>query len=291
MKKTIVLILVALFVISLPAMAARVINKPIPHDPICVYQAYCGLTCEEVNGNKVFQGFNGLGDDVIKAVPGVLAIDPGWVGPANGWPNFVSAAQAVGLELNITNVALKKEVPYWPCTVDGFGGQGGIVQGSNNVRLWWPLMYELPGTQWTLTVSYKTLPWMDPANHELATTHQDVWVWKVCADLEHLKNLIDLFHQLPVGSLQVPIINGEALYCELIARVEALQEADPADPQTTADFFDLDMLIENSCITVACGEPTTELGIRNTTENPACCKLQADVEWIMEELGVLFPSK
>lgn len=289
MKKIIVLTMIALFVLSLPAMAAKVLNVPICHEPICVYQAYCGLTCPDDGSNQWFLGFNGLGADVIKAVPGVLAIDPGGTQPAGGWPNFVSASQA-GISWTVTNVALKKVVPVWPCTVEGFGGQGGTVQGSDKVRLWWPLMYELPGTNWTLTVSYKTLPWIDPANNELATTHQDVWKWQVCADLEHLLNLVDLFHQLPVGSLQVPIINGEALYNELICRIEALMEADPADPQTTADFFDLDMLIENSCATVACGGPA-EIGIRNTTENPACCKLQADVEYIMEQLGVLFPNK
>ena len=93
MKKIIVLTMIALFVLSLPAMAAKVLNVPICHPPICVYQAYCGSTCVE-NGNQWFLGFNGLGDDVIKAVPGVLAIDPGGTGPANGWPNFVSASQA-----------------------------------------------------------------------------------------------------------------------------------------------------------------------------------------------------
>ncbi|MGI6295670.1 MAG: hypothetical protein ACOX3G_06240 [Armatimonadota bacterium] len=295
MKKTIVVILIALFAISVPTWAAKVLVVPYDHcdEPFVVYQAYCGATCPEA-GNQVFQGLNGFGDDVITAVPGVLAIDPGGTCPENGWPNFVTASTVPnGLSWQITNIALKKEAPAYFCSIPAFNQECYTVQGSNNVRLWWPLMYELPGTCWKLTVSYKTDQlWADPANpNHPSTAHQEVWCWYVDADLEHLDLLVDLFHELPVGSLQVPIICSEALYDTIKCKIDALICADPADPQTTAKFWDLRMFIENNCDTALCGEPFVECGIRNTLENPACCKLQADVEYIGNKLGVFFPAK
>lgn len=294
MKKTILLIMVALFIISVPAMAARVVNKPITHECFTLYQAYCGATCPGV-GNQVFQGLNGFGEDVIEAVPGILAINPGGFGPVKGWPNFVTASQSGGPadgSWTVTNVSMRKTVPTYICTV-AIGGAAVLQQGSENIRLWWPLMYELPGTEWTLTISYKTIVWDDDgAGPNLpATTHQDVWCWKVDATLESLANLVDLFHELPVGSCQVPILNGKDLYESIEDAISTLQAMDPSDPEMAEVFNSFILLLEDSCLTVDCGSCSADLGIRNTTENPACCKLLADADWIINALDVNIPSK
>jgi len=293
MKKTILLIMVALFIISVPAMAARVVNKPISHDPFLLYQAYCGATCVGA-GNQVNLGLNGFGADVIKAVPGVLAIDPGGIDPVKGWPNFVSASLPGGPAdgWTVTNVSLRKTVPTYVCTV-AIGGAAVLQQGSANIRLWWPLMYELPGTKWVLTVSYKTSVWDDDgAGPNLAaTTHQDVWEWDVTASLASLANLVDLFHELPVGSCQVALINGADLYKQIQTTITTLEGMNPADPEMAEVFNSFILLLEDSCLTVDCGTCSNDLGIRNTSENPACCKLLADADYIIDALGVNIPSK
>jgi len=303
MKTTIFLILVAIIAISVPAMSARVVNIPIPHEPFCVFQAYCGQTCLGItdgetatNGflcqNHAFLGLRGPGADVITAVPGVLSIVPGTdSADVINWSNYVSAA-AAGIAYTVTNTTLRKTVPTYECT-QSIGGAAVLQQGTANIRRWWPLMYELPGTCWVLTITYRTSVWDDDgtAGPNLpATTHQDVWKWCVCADLDHLINLVDLFHELPVGSCQVPLISSESLYAELIASIQALQAMDPADPEMSEAFNAFILLIEDNCLTVDCGLCVPELGIRNTTENPACCKLLADADFIADALQVNIPS-
>jgi len=306
MKKTILLIMVALFVLAVPAMSARIVNKPIDHPAFCVYQAYCGATCIDA-GNQVFKGLNGFGCDVIKAVPGILAINPGGFGPVNGWPNFVTASLPGGPVggWTVTNVSMRKTVPNYICTVP-IGGTGVLQQGSANIRLWWPLMYEIPAgsidadgnfvdssTNWVLTISYKTAVWDDDgAGPNLpATTHQDTWTWKICVTLESLENLVDLFHELPVGSCQVPLLNGKDLYEEIQSTLETLEGMNPADPEMAEVFNTFILLLEDNCLTVDCGSCSPDLGIRNTTENPACCKLLADADYLILKLGVNIPSK
>jgi hypothetical protein len=298
MKQTILLIMVALIVLSVPAMAGRVVNKPLEHPCFEVYQAYCGNTCIDA-GNQVFQGLNGFGSDVIKAVPGVLVICPGGTDPKNGWPNYVTASQTGGPTPNtdgtiwtVTNVSMRKTVPTYVCTI-AIGGAAVLQQGSANIRLWWPLMYELPGTKWTLTISYKTNPWDDDGTgpNLAATTHQDVWCWEVDATLASMGNLIDLFHELPVGSCQVPLVNGKDLYEELEEGIATLEGMDPSNPEMAEVFNSFILLIEDSCLTVECGSCSSDLGIRNTSENPACCKLLADADFIINKLDVNIPGK
>jgi len=323
MKKTILLIMVALIAMSVPAMSARLLNGPITPPTFTLYQAYCGETCDGA-GNQVFQGLNvePFGKDVIEAVPGILAINPGGTQPANGWPNFVSASKvtpgtvlysgaavvgspkvagANGLPWTVTNVSLRKTVPTYLCTV-AIGGLPVLQQGSANIRLWWPLMYELPGTTWTLTISYKTTLWEDggfgPTGipNLAATTHQDQWTWTVGVTLDSMENLVRLFHELPVGSCQVPLINGKDLYESIEAALDQLETYEVngvivPTPQMAEDFTAFILLLEDSCLTVDCGSCSADLGIRNTSENPACCKLLADADFLFDSAKVGQPSK
>jgi len=315
MKTTIILILVALIATS--AMAARVVNKSIEHPPFLVYQAYCGQTCTP-NINGCFQGFSGQIGDTISAVPGILCIDPGETAvkglpePGVDWTNYVTASQPGGPPAKtdgsvwkVTNTSLRKTVPTYDCTV-AIGGAAVLQQGSANIRKWWPLMYELPGTKWVLIVTTGTAVWDDDgAGPNLAaTTHQDTWTWQVDATLASLKNLVKLFHELPVGSCQVPLIASESLYTQLIDSITALEAflcPDPADPTKLivcgdqAEFTELFnafiMLIEDNCSTDDCGQCNIDYPIRNTVENPACCKLLADADFILDALQAEIPAK
>ena len=306
MKTTIILIMVALIATS--AMAARVVNIPVDHPPFTVLQAYCGRTCTaDVNG--CFAGFSGQVGDTISAVPGILCIDPGdspLGTPDIDWANYVTASQGTNVTWNVTNTSLRKTVPTYDC-VPGIGGASVLQQGSANIRRWWPLMYELPGTKWVLTVTYRTAAnWSDGFGSNLpAATHQDTWTWQVDATLDSLENLIKLFHELPVGSCQVPLISGEDLIFAdgvtrddkgLLARIDEIEGLQPTDPEMAEAFNSLVLLIEDNCLTTDCGvcspAPVTGLvGIRNTVENPACCKLLADADYIMAKLEVNIPAK
>lgn len=293
---TLILTALVLAATSAPCLAVRVLTKPIQHPPLLVYQAYCGETCDGAV-NAVFQGFpaNGPGDDVIEAVPGVLAIDPGGTQPLKGWPNYVSASDPTtgpsdGV-WNVTNVSLRKISPAYVCMV-AIGGSSLLQHGSANIRMWWPLMYELPGTQWILTITYKTMPWDDDgAGPNLpAITHQDVWTWKVDATLESMESVVKLFHELPVGICDGALINGESLYAQLLDSLEGLRSyTDPTDPEMTEDFFNFILLLEDCCLTVDCGSGGSEMGIRNTVENPACCKLLADADYVLATSGSAAP--
>jgi hypothetical protein len=302
MKTTIILIMVALIAISTSAMAAKVVNVPIPHPPFLVYQAYCGDTCTGV-GNQCFLGFNGLGEDVIEAVPGILCIVPGETAtyglpePGVDWTNYVTASIEPGGpsdgKWTVTNTSLKKTVPTYDCTV-AIGGAPVLQQGSANIRRWWPLMYELPGTKWLLTITTKTVAtWDDDGTgpNAPAATHQDTWTWQVDATLDSLGYLVDLFHELPVGSCQVPLISSESLYGQIEDSITALKGMDPTDPNMADEFNAFILLIEDNCVTVDCGTCSPDLGIRNTTENPACCKILADLDFIAAQLDVNIPGK
>ncbi len=237
-------------------------------------QAYCGKSCEP---NLAWAGIRGRsGSDVITAVPGVFAFDPG--GP--NWPNFVSAA-AQNKPYTLTNVRLSKTVPQYVCAVP-IGGKPVLQQGSARsarIRTWWPLMYELPGTKWTLTLDYK----IDVAPY---TAKQDVWSWQVDATFDSLEGIIRLFYQLPAGNCQVPLISGASLYNRLLADIATLKSMDPSDPAMADALYGFILFVENHCATAGCGECTPEAGIRNTLENPACCKILADADYIAEALGV-----
>lgn len=280
-------ILAIMVLISAPATvgAAKVISQPIYQKPVVIYSAYHGSVCDgqyDADSLKLRQS-----TDIFRAVPGVLAIDPGGITPLNGWPNFVSAAKPVGPPgglWTVVNVAMRKVVPRYLCTTP-ISGVPYYVQGSENIRLWWPLMYEIPGTEWRLTISYKTLPWDDdgPTGPNLAaTTHQDVWTWKLDANFDSLRNLVDLFYRLPFGSCEVPMISSKAIYDVLTNYLVRLQQyPDRSDPQFTSDLFDFIMLVEESCLMPINGACPTRAGICNTYENPAGCRLLAEAEYIL----------
>lgn len=78
------------------------------------------------------------------------------------------------------------------------------------------------------------------------------------------------------------MINSETIYNELLASLDRLQSyTDRTDPQFTEDFYTFIMLLEDCCLTVDCGSCGSAIGIRNTAENPACCKLLADADYII----------
>lgn len=258
-----------------------------PVEPISLLQAYKG----DSQGVDVSDmGHSGTGGDVISAVPGVFKIIPG-----ENWRNFVAAAQ-MGIPYTLKNVTLVKETPSVIQCADVFPAKHVGQQGTPNIRTWWPLMYEIPGTTWALTIAYGTSqPWDDDGfgPRQPGYFHSETWRWMVDANLDSMKDVLALFHELPFGLDEVPLISDEVLYPQLIAKLDAVAsalEGPMPDPLAAGQILgDFEMEVQDACIVVSPRTPRQTgpgTGIANTLENPACCKLMADAEYVGINLGV-----
>ena len=316
LTKCVVLIALALAIVCTPVMAARVTVQPIVHATQFVYQAYEGQAgTPESPEDVAFLGYAGFGSDsVITAVPGVLSIVPGVK-----WANFVGAANANsdgGLwdingngegDYTIKNVVLKKQTPSFIQCDQVYASKTVLQQGTINIRTWWPLMYEAPGTTWTLTVLYGTpqagqsFPYADYDDdgtsgiNPPSVVHTEVWTWQVDVTFESLENLINLFHEIPFGMDEVPLISDEVVYSVLLDKLEGVEELLLAGYQAEASLLlgDFELEVSDACITSSPASPWAVkagyLGIAQTSENPACCKLLVDVEYLSS--GIFISKK
>jgi hypothetical protein len=301
----ILLLLAVLCAASTATQAVMATTKSITHDPFLVYQAYPTLGPVELADAPVgdpsalfsslrCRGLNGWGEDVITAVPGILAIDPG-----TNWSNFVSAATA-GVAYTVKNVVLRKVAPQViQCSETFSPGVKAVQQGTPNIRLWWPLMYEIPGTTWTLSITYGTPSWADPANPgHPSVVHTDVWTWRAEADIYSVQDLLAVFHELPFGLDEVPIISDENLYVALRIKLSdiafQLIQTTP-DLATAGDILvEFEMEVADACITESPATPRPtggDTGIANDLDNPACCKLLVDAEYVGFKYNIFQPSK
>ncbi len=317
MKKSLVVIALLLLV-AVPAMAARVQVVPVERGDIELYQAYPG----DSNGTNVAQdGFNpAAAADVITAVPGVLSIVPGVE-----WANFVYAAAGTSpLAYDLKDVTLCKTIADVLQCNDVFNDpqNHGIdpevpicQKGTDDIRLWWALMYEPAGTCWQLKIFYGTpVKWDDdgPGPNPAGYTHTDIWNFCVVADAWSLEDVINLFHQLPFGLDEVPLISNELLLvndpiegddirdfdeilCELQAAFGVREDPTDDDLLEAGNLLEeFELLVMDNCIYVS---PDFGLaggigtGIAETAENPACCKLLTDAEYIGLTTGALEPAK
>lgn len=300
MRKIMILVLALTMLTAGASFAGRVLTTPKLH-VTPVYQ-----TCEATSDCDWDAGY-GTPDPglypVISAAPGVLAIDPGV-----NWANFVEAGKPVYTDQSwtIKNVTLVKATPpHDQCKFDINGDPIFLEhtitqQGTPNIRLWWPLMYELPSTTFTLTILYGTPNLFDDDGiggpNPPAWVHVEQWVWHVEATIESLENLLDLFHELPYGLDEVPLISDGLLFDALKALLEGAEDAyEDGDLATAADMLaNFEMEVMDACIDESPSFPNPTgpgTGIANSDENPACCKLLIDVEYILRTTGIGQPKK
>ncbi len=307
MTRTVFVLLVLCIVLAAaPAMAARVASTPVVHN-MDVYQAYpgCSLVRDtDQAANRCWQGYHGNseGSETINAVPGILCIDPG----DNAWCNYVAAAQAsTPVPYTIKTTTLTKAAPsFVQCGVDANGipiFPAHVInqQGTPNIRTWWPLMYEVPGTTFTLTILYGTPSLFDDDDmgpNPPSWAHVEQWIWTVVTDFESLSHLLQLFHELPFGKDEVPLISDETLYVILQAKLAAAAEAFEQCKLAEAAFYlaDFELEVMDACLYASPAYPNPTgigTGIANTPENPACCKLLVDAEYILQTTGIGQPKK
>jgi len=244
-----------------------------------------------LEGSPTIQGYLGNGPLTITSVPGVLCIDPG-----TNWSNFVKAATA-DVPYFIKNVTLKKQTaPFGQCS-DVFPVTTINQQGTPNIRLWWPIMYEVPGTTWTLTIAYGTYKLYDDGSGSGPSYfHTNTWTWSVDVSLQSMKDVLEMFHELPFGLDEVGLISDEVLYTALQSKLDTMiadvAKGDTFDAGMTLEDFEME--VSDACITVSprYPDPTgSETGIAETNENPACCKLLVDSEAVSKLLGLFQTTK
>lgn len=295
MQRILILVLALTMLIAVPSLAGRVATTPKVH----VTQVYQAVPA--TSDSTSFGGYVIDGEPVISSAPGILSIDPG--SPA--WSNFVYASQVTGQTWTIKNVTLTKVTPpHIQCQdkdgVPMFPEHTVTQQGTPNIRLWWPLMYELPSTTFTLTILYGTPNLFDDDGPTMpnppAWVHVEQWVWHVDADLDSLSDLLELFHELPFGLDEVPLVSDEPLYWILQGKLEAAEDAfEAADLALAAELLaDFELEVMDACIDESPSFPNQTgpgTGIANSEENPACCKLLIDVEYILQNTGIGQPKK
>ncbi len=284
-------------------IAAATVRPAIP-----VYNAYLGQSGTSAQrGDRDFRGYSKVSREVISAVPGILAIDPGHrdvngngcIEPANEmWRNYVGAA-SLGLYYTIKNVILVKERPSEVQCSEVFVDTPITQHGTPNIRTWWPLLFEAPGTTWKLTLLYGTCKaWDDDGSgpNKPAYAHCEVWQWKLDADLSSLKRTLDVFHEMPFGLSGTPLVSDEALFYQLQGYVALAQACLNFGDTTGAGMAlgDFELAAADRCIAATPLAPAVGgygTGIAQSAESPACCKLLIDVEYIAKKFGVFQTAK
>jgi len=328
MKRITLLVLVLALALGAPAMAARVQSTMITHlfqvyqacpasSPCTGFIGYPGLPIGGFGGLVPCTGIPIVPTPVITAAPGVLFIESG--GPT--WPNYIAAAQSNAslftcppltitptcISYTIKNTTFVKQCPEFVQCSTMFPARTITQQGTPNIRVWWPLMYETPSCTFTLTILYGTPLLFDddgPGPNPCSWVHVEQWVWHVDADLPHLALLLELFHELPFGRDEVPLISDEPLFDALVDKIigdadlgilGAQQYYEMGDTASAAALLaDFELEVMDACITVSPAFPNPTgpgTGIANTDENPACCKLLVDVEYILQTTGIGQPGK
>jgi len=292
--RKVTLVIAATILLAVPIAALATV--PIIHTPFCVYQAYTGCSMashgSQVAGETAFTGYAAPDPtDLITAVPGILYIEPGCK-----WSNFVLAAQQ-GVSYTLKNVSLVKDTPCLDQGADVFPAQEIQQHGTPCIRLWWPLEYEVPGTTWTLTITYGTQTmWKDSATNPPAYVHTEVWEWVSDASLYSMFNEIDLFHEIAEGTNEVPLISDEVLYCAIqdkLTRVLCcLKNGDTLDAGLLLVEFEDEISDEMIFTSPSAPDPTgCDTGIIEEAANPAAVKLLVDSEYVGNKLGIWLQVK
>jgi hypothetical protein len=196
-----------------------------------------------------------------------------------------------------------------------------FVQFGSNIRTWWPLTYTEPGTTFTLELMVLCTGTPGGPRAFERDFHIDRWQWMVVVTFESLQAVIDLLHENPIGTSEIPCIAAENMYLALKGTVSKLQFC-LFQPNNTAtqrrvnaqnQLFNLEALITVFCVVGDCFESTainpggaifpsgtfppgndpilsfggSLTGIIDTPENPCCCKLLVDVERIGEAYNIV----
>jgi hypothetical protein len=207
-----------------------------------------------------------------------------------------------------------------------FDDKGNLIpyryfQFGTGVRTWWSLNFTQPGTRFILDVVSVCRRDLGGGIAGSPVVHRDRWVWRVVADATTLLYVIELMHGGAVSTLEIPCILAEDMYDALKNARQRLADRIVGGNRTDIGnaIFDFEALIVANCLfievlnpvvvfpgtpqfgeasgyqppgnlaqTVAfTGGGSAVAGIIDTIENPCCCKLLVDLEWISLRQGLV----
>jgi len=298
------------------------------HGPFYLAEAYQALVQAypnpAINPNNCFLGGTQQAPtSVTDAVPGVLCfaknVNTGRINVnafavcTNG--EGFRAVQAVNLS-KIVPGSFKCDAFGMP-RVDPFTGATSPAQtmflDANHIRTWWTLRYTQPGTKFILDV-------VVVCNRVGGGTsiHIDRWVWIVVADVNTFPFVVDLLHQDAVGTFEIPCILAEDVVSTIRSIFARFSQAVCTNDRngTFNNLVDLEAFIMLNCVLLDVARPESlfpgltlvngvpayqppgnqvivdklfgNIGILDTTENPCCCKMLADLEFMGQQLGISF---
>lgn len=242
----------------------------------------------------------------VTVTPGILAL-----GTNNNFQldvyKFVTCPTGYGSPF-VQSFRLTKTVPGSRKVPDCYPAQQYFQFGARGIRTWWALKYAQPGTTFCLEVTVVC----QPIRRGVPQIHIDKWVWKVGVELATLPMVIDMLHSSALSVMEFPCIADERVYTDLKNLALALREAtNQVDAQNAVINFEWFVLSE--CVLADFVAPEFERmdtfgftrppgnlpsgtawtpfadisgGIVDTLENPCCCKLIVDVEYIANNLGI-----
>jgi len=175
------------------------------------------------NGGTV-TNFENLSPPIRPTVPGVLCLASNPTTHLLDINAFLDPACCTNAVIQF--VTLTKHIPGSQKCPEVYPQQT-YTQFSNDptgIRTWWPLMYTMPGTKFTLTVQGRCLSGTlaSNGNNPIFT---DTWCWTVVANPDTFRLLIDWFHTSELGMLEIPCIAGEDTYKALLACAASLKTA------------------------------------------------------------------
>jgi hypothetical protein len=225
----------------------------------------------------------------------------------------------------VQSYRLTKTVPGSFKCPDVYGiPRGGYqyLQFGSGVRTWWSLNFTQPGTQFVLeVVSVCRTQGLDGSL--IPALHRDVYTWRVVADVDTLRLVIELMHSGAVSTLETPCILGEDMYDALLKAQARLRDAIASQASNRLTgigdaIFDFEALIVANCLftevlnplaafpgpdqfgapnilppgnlaqtVFLAGQGSAVAGIIDTIEHPCCCKLLVDLEWIAIKNGLV----
>ncbi len=189
-------------------------------------------------------------------------------------------------------------------------------QFGAGIRTWWSLSFSQPGTRFILEV----VSVCQAVSDSSPRVHKDVWIWRVTAGADTLIEVIELMHGAAISTLEVPCILGEDMYVALRAAAMRLKAAQSTGSLVAVSnrLFDLEALVVSNCLFIEVLRPTLVYpgalqfgqpgfqppgnlsqsvfigsegsaiaGLVDTIENPCCCKLLVDLEWIAIKNGII----
>jgi hypothetical protein len=248
-----------------------------------------------VADDRCFRGIR-QGENNGLAVPGLLCLDSVMV---KGVPrlnvNSFITCPAGQTQPFVQSYRLTKDVPGSAKCPMTFSPRS-YYQFGTGIRTWWALQFTMPGTTFTLEITVRCLD----SRSRKALFHIDRWTWEVIATLDTFEHLIHLLHTDAVGTTEVPCIVGEDVYMALLDGLQEMRDA-PSLPARQDALFNLEGLVTTICAFGEVLEPETWfgdyppgnaaptgpmgiVGIIETTENPCCCKLLVDLEYIGEQM-------